>query len=73
MKVYIHAFDPKGKIILGNLEGQGIIEAKVYRRTNAYKALSTYKTLNNKVAHYEIQNRWGNTLETVKNTTHRSQ
>lgn len=39
MKLYVEAFGERDNIILGNLDGQGVIRAIRYRRTNHYKAL----------------------------------
>ena len=39
MKVFVEAIDKNGKSILGTLDGQNVINAKNYRRTNVYKCL----------------------------------
>ncbi len=38
-KFYIEAYYPDGTQILGNLDGQTVIHASDYRRTNHYKNL----------------------------------
>lgn len=38
-KVYVEAYDEHDRQILGNLDGQTVIQAKNYRRTKHYKAL----------------------------------
>ena len=70
MKHYIEAYDLNNKQILGNLDGQGVIRAKQYRRTLAYKALSTLRTLNNRVHHYIIVTPNDTPVEKVLNLTH---
>ena len=69
MKHYIEAYTRKNEQILGNLDGQGVLRAKKYRRTSAYKGLSTFRTLNNRVAYYCIVTPTGKTVETVINST----
>lgn len=39
MRVYIECYYADDKQILGNLDGQAVIDAIDYRRTNAYKRL----------------------------------
>jgi len=67
MKYYVEAFDHNCKEILGNLDGQGVINAKQYRRTNFYKSLHTRKTLNNRVYKYHIVTESDRTVEIVYN------
>lgn len=69
MKVYIEAYDANNKQILGNLDGQGVINAKQFRRTMHFKSLSTFSTLNNKVKYYDIVTVNDVLLATVQNTT----
>lgn len=70
MKYYVEAYDKNDKQVLGNLDGQGVIVAKDFRRTSLYKSLSTFKTLNNRVAYYKIK-LGEKTVDTVINRTHR--
>lgn len=71
MKYYVEAYDANDNQLLGNLDGQGVIVAKDFRRTKHYKSLSTFKTLNNRVAYYLITS--GNTtFDRVENQTHKS-
>ena len=69
IKVYIEAYDKNQSQILGNMDGQGVIRAKMYKRTNHYKGLSSHKTLDNIVSFYRVVNENGDTLETVINNT----
>lgn len=69
MKVYIEAYDGSGRQMLGNLDGQGVINARQYKRTDRYKALSTFRTLHNRGAYYILRDESGTWLETVPNTT----
>jgi ribosomal protein L31 len=39
MKYYIECFDLKGQQILGNLDGQAVIRANSYKRTDSYKRI----------------------------------
>jgi hypothetical protein len=39
MKYYIEAYDTEDKPMLGNMDGQGVIYARAYRRTQRYKSL----------------------------------
>lgn len=69
MKVYIECFHADGKEILGNLDGQAVIHAKNYRRTNAYKRLKNIvknpKWMNGKVDHAKVVTPNGTVLETI--------
>lgn len=56
MKYHVAAFDQQGRQILGNLDGQGIFRARDYKRTQWFKALPTFRTLNNCVKEYHIFN-----------------
>ena len=69
MKHYIEAYDITDKQILGNLDGQGVIRAINFKRTNQYKALSTFRTLNNIVAYYKIVTEAEVEVDRVINTT----
>lgn len=66
---YIEAFDKNGREILGNLDGQNALRCVDYKRTLAYKGLSTLKTLNNRVKFYRVVDYSGNIRETVYNKT----
>lgn len=69
MKVYIQCFYADGKQILGNLDGQGIITAKYYRRTLKYKNLQNIvrnpKWMGGKVAEARIVTESGVLLEVI--------
>ena len=67
MKLYIKAYYADDTQCLGNLDGQGIIRASQYKRTNQYKALSTFKTLNNRIKYYLIVDERERTIEKVNN------
>lgn len=69
MKVYIEAYYLDGTRKLGNLDGQGVITAKNYRRTKHYKMLSTFPTLNSCIAFYTVVSTDGKALETIQNET----
>ena len=69
MKIYIEAYYKDDTQKLGNLDGQGIIRAKNYKRTNHYKMLSSFPTLNNCVKYYKLVTEYGLTLEIVQNKT----
>lgn len=69
-RIYAEAFDKNNYQILGNLDGQGVIgNSPHYRRTKKYKALSTRKTLNNRVKYYLVVNDQGQVLERINNST----
>jgi hypothetical protein len=65
MKVYVEAFYPDGSQILGNLDGQAVIRAKNYRRTQAYKRLRSILYNSTRVASFRIVAEDGRVLETV--------
>ena len=69
-KYYVEAYDEHGQQILGNLDGQGVYRCNQYKRCNWYKNLSSLKTLNNRVAYYEIVDEYARKVERVYNTTH---
>jgi hypothetical protein len=70
MRYYISAYDVHGHEILGNLDGQGVLlDVKNYKRTLHYKALPTFRTLNNRIHHYKIFDDNNKYLETVYNST----
>ena len=72
MKVYIELHSEKSGQVLGNLDGQGLINwAKQYKRTQYYKSLP--KTLEKAKAlrkdntlFYKVVSECGNLLETIK-------
>ena len=70
VKTYIECFHADGSQILGNLDGQAVIRARNYRRTNAYKRLARIvgnpSWMNGKVAFARIVSEDGRILETVK-------
>ena len=68
-KLYIEAYYENGGQKLGNLDGQGVLRAKFYKRTKHYKALRTFPTLNNCTAFYKIVTEDGRLVEIVKNRT----
>ena len=70
MKYYVEAYDISDKQILGNLDGQGVIRARDFRRTKHFKMLEAYPTLNNRVYLYRIVDEGGTVHETVLNMTH---
>lgn len=69
MKVYIEAYYSDDTQKLGNLDGQGIIHAKNYKRTLHYRMLPNFATLGNSVKYYKIVTEDGDVLETIQNTT----
>ncbi len=79
MKTYIECYYEDGKQILGNGDGQAVITAKLYRRTNSYKRIvdivkngqkwrnpdgTTF--MNRKVAFAKIVTETGTILETIR-------
>ena len=71
MKFYIKAYREDNSQILGNLDGQGVIHSPCWWLTKQYKALSSFPTLNCKVAYYRIVTPAGRLLRTVPNLTHK--
>lgn len=68
MRYYVEAYDSNDQRIFGNLDGQGVIVAKDFTRTKHYRSLSTFRTLNDRVAYYKIVG--GKTeFDRVTNTT----
>ena len=69
MKLYIECFHADGSQILGNCDGQAVIHAQNYRRTNAYKNLAKIvgnpKWMKGKVAFARVVTPDGRILETV--------
>lgn len=70
MRVYIEAYDGWNNQVLGNLDGQAAINVKNYRRTKHYKALPTFRALNNYIKYYHIVTAEGQLLESVRNETY---
>lgn len=66
MKYYVEAFDEDDRQILGNLDGQTVIHAKDYRRTQHYKALvnNTIRA-SQRVALWRIVNEQGHVVEVI--------
>jgi hypothetical protein len=69
MKLYIECFRADGSQILGNLDGQAVLHAVNYKRTNAYKLLAKIvgnpKWMNGKVAFAQVVTPGGTVLETI--------
>ena len=65
MKVYVEAYNAQGRQILGNMDGQGVIRAKNYRRTEHYRMLRSgaMPRLDGKVHHYRIVDELDRVLE----------
>lgn len=59
-KYYVEAYYADDTPILGNLDGQCVIHAVRYRRTNAYKALFTRINRIKSVSYYLIVNAYTN-------------
>ena len=70
MKVYIECYYLDGTPILGNLDGQAVIHAVYYRRTNAYKRacniVGNPKHMSGKVGFARVVTSNGQILETIK-------
>jgi hypothetical protein len=74
MTVYISCYYADSKPILGNGDGQAVIHAKNYKRTNAYKRIVSIVgkynptmpiSLNNKVAYACVESYNGDITETI--------
>ena len=72
MRIYVEAYRADGRQILGELDGQRAWNGTAYKRTEWYKSLSTFRTLDGRVAYYRIVNDRSDVLETVRNLTHQS-
>jgi hypothetical protein len=70
MRIYVEAYRADGEQILGSQDGQRAWNGIAYRRTDWYQSLSTFRTLDGRVAYYRIVNDRGDVLETVRNLTH---
>jgi hypothetical protein len=70
MRIYVEAYRADGEQILGDRDGQRAWNGTAYKRTKWYKGLSTFRTLDGRVAYYRIVNDRGDLLETVHNLTH---
>lgn len=70
MITYIEAFNSNNQQILGNLDGQTIINSNNYKQHPLYKKLITSSrftlSLNGKVTKYHITNQKGTILEIIK-------
>jgi len=70
MPYYIECYYADGKPILGNLDGQAVIHARLYRRTAAYKRLAKIvgnpNHMGGKVAFARIVTKSGTCVETVR-------
>lgn len=64
MKVYIECFYADTTPILGTGDGQAVIHAKDYKRTNAYKRIRNVVG-NGRVASAKIVTESGKILETI--------
>lgn len=71
MKIYIEAYRSDGTQILGNLDGQGVLHAKQYKRTNHYKHLHGAALPNwpkwTRPSKWHIVTEDGTILETIRN------
>lgn len=69
MKVYIEAYGADGKQILGNLDGQCVIDCKNYKNSNKYQfALRVVReghSLNGRVKMMKVVKADGTVLETI--------
>ena len=69
MKYYIECYYQDGKPILGNLDGQAVMNCKNYKRTNAYKRIhkivGNLNHMNGKVAFARIISEDFTILETI--------
>jgi len=69
---YVEAFKLDGSQILGTMDGQVPIDARVIRRTLAYKALKRGRRPNGEIvstraSYWNIVTESGNVIETIKN------
>lgn len=71
MTIYVEAYGADGKPILGTRDGQRAWNGTAYKRTKWYRNLSTFRTLDGRVAYYHVVNDRGEVLETVHSLTHR--
>lgn len=69
MKLYIECFLADGTQILGNLDGQAVLDCRNYERTSAYRRLRQIvknpKWMGGKVDHAKIVEPSGKILEVV--------
>lgn len=67
---YIEAFYADGSPILGNMDGQAVIRARLYKRTNAYKRavwlLADPKRTYKRVDHYKVVRPSGEIVEEIR-------
>jgi len=70
MKVYVEAYDKDDNQILGNLDGQSVINVIDFKRTNIYKRLrdtpATDLSLNGRVVLYKFVNESGKQLAEIR-------
>jgi hypothetical protein len=64
MTYYIEAFYADGQQILGTCDGQSVIHARYYERTNRYKALKNNPSP--RVGFYRLVSSTGTIYETIK-------
>ena len=50
MRIYVEAYRADGQQILGELDAQRAWNGTAYKRTERYKSLSTFRTLDVRVA-----------------------
>lgn len=73
-KVYVEAYDENDRQILGNLDGQTVIRAKDYRRTQHYKALVNGTiSARDQVFSWRIVDEKGQVLEVVYRSTRKEE
>ena len=69
MKIYVEAYDKNDNQILGNLDGQTVIRARNYKRTNDYKRLRDLPaeklSLNGRVKQYRFITEQGNQIGVI--------
>jgi hypothetical protein len=70
-RLYVEAYGGNGRQILGNLDGQMCWHSSRYKNAEWYRRLSSFPTLNNRVAEYRIVDDVGRVLERVHNKTYR--
>jgi len=67
MKYYIEAYYADGSQILGNMDGQGVLHCRQYRRTDHYKFLKNGLRKCPVVAYWKIVTDSGRELEILNN------
>ena len=70
MKYYIECFYSDGGQILGNLDGQAVLNCKKYKCTKAYKRIKSIvgnpKHMNGMVASARVVTEYGHVMETIR-------